>query len=650
MKRLVLLSMTMIMLIFSTSIWAAGVFEEFESGPGDFVEGNGFSASGGKFTFTGNGNNTTSFVEWSGGLNPGEWNPVPGNTNYFSDFGVSVDVTWLNGSEDAGYGLSVCNQENASGTADYIRFFIYAVGSNTAYKITAVQDGNSQTLVDLTPSDAIRNNSTNELFIFKSGNYLAFSINDTEVEELEIDGCSGGSVGLEVSNLANVTFDNFKLLPFFYEDFSGGMGGFSSKDFFSVSDEQLHFNGDGSDDLQSLPWDGGYNPGGWNPSPGHSNYFENFSVSIDTFWAGASELGGYGLSVCNHENSSGSPDYVIFIIAGDGSYTVSTVINDVYEKPVDWTSSSLINANGSGSNELSINKEDNQFSFSINGTDVEQLEIDGCVGGSVNLEVSKNVNMTFDNFFLMDLPPTKKANSDPTLPPPISVVNQRPVANFSVTPPSGKAPLTVTLDASVLSKDADGTITTYQWNSSDGQTANGSVTSITFGTVGTYTITLLVTDDKGASSNPLDRTVTVVADDATPPPTPPVDEGDLVLAFEGLEEFYKVGAKVSIDLVQKIQRSRFERVDLWVAVKLPGGDFLFWTGIPLAPFSPQPQPFKESIESLDDRVRLLADFEVSPGLGGDYTFYAAFVEEGMNPVSNGLAIQKIIQGETTLAN
>jgi len=647
MKRLMLLIMTM--LIFSAPLWAEGVLEDFENSPGGFIEGNGFSVSSGKLIFTGDRNDTTSFAEWSGGLNPGGWNPVPGNTNYFEDFGVSIDVTWKGGSEskNVGFGLSVCNQENDSGTADYVRFLIDGVGSNAAYQIDTVQKGTSQTLVDWTPSDAIIPNSINKLYIFKMGNYLVFSINGTDVETLEINGCSGGSVGVEVSNSLDAAFDNFELLPFFVEDFNSGMGGFPNGEFFSVSNEQLNFNGDESDDLQSLPWNGGYNPGGSSPSPGHSNYFENFRVSVETLWTGASELSGYGISVCNHENSSGSPDYVIFLIAGDGSYTVSTLINDVYEKRVDWTDSPLINTYGSASNELSISKEDNQFSFSINGTDVEQLVIDGCIGGSIDFEASNNVDVAFDNFFLMDLPPTKSITTDPT---PSPLVNQRPVANFSVTPPSGKAPLTVTLDASVLSKDADGTITTYQWNSSDGQTASGSVTSITFGTVGTYTVTLLVTDNEGASSNPLDRTVTVVADDAPPPPTPPVDEGDLVLAFEGLKEFYKIGDKVSIDLVQKIQRSRFDRVDLWVAVKLPGGDFLFWTGIGLAPFSPQPQPFKESIENLDDSARLLADFEVSPGLGGDYTFYAAFVEEGMNPVSNGLAIQKMELGKTTLAN
>jgi len=645
MNRLILLSMTMIMLIFSAPLWAEGVLEEFENDPGGFVEGNGFSMSAGELTFTGNGNDTISFAEWNGGLNPGGWTPVPGNTNYFDDFGVSVDVTWKSGSEDAGYGLSVCNQENTSGTADYVRFLIDGAGSNTVYTIDTLQNGDFQIPVDWTTSSAIIPNSTNNLYIFKQGNSLVFSINDIEVEELEINGCFGGSVGLEASDSLDAAFDNFKLLPFFFEYFDNGRGGFPDEDFFSVSNEQLVFRGDGSDALQSLAWNGGYNPGGPSPSPGHSNYFENFNVSVETLWEGGSDTGGYGLSVCNHQNSSGTPDYVIFTITGEGSYSVSTKINGVYEKRVDWTDSPLINSYGAGSNKLSITQTDNQFSFSINGTDVEQLVIDGCLGGSIDLEASNNVNVAFDGFFLIDVPSTKSDSTPPTP----SRVNQRPVANFSVTPPSGKAPLTVTLDASDLSTDPDGTITNYQWSSSDGQTANGSVTTMTFGTVGTYTISLLVTDNEEASSNPLQRPVTVVADDAPPPTPPPVNEGDLSLAFEGLQDFYRVGDKVKIDLVLKAHRNRFERVDLWVAIKMPAGNFLFKTDIPMVPFSPQPQAFKKSIESLDESERLL-EFELSPGLGGDYIFYAAFVAEGKNPVSNGLAIQSITSKKTTLAN
>ncbi|MCP4696401.1 MAG: DUF1566 domain-containing protein [Gammaproteobacteria bacterium] len=89
-------------------------------------------------------------------------------------------------------------------------------------------------------------------------------------------------------------------------------------------------------------------------------------------------------------------------------------------------------------------------------------------------------------------------------------VNASPIAAFSITPASGNAPLTVTLDASA-SADADGTITDYAWNSSDGQTASGlSSASLTFNAAGTYTITLTVTDNDGITDS-IQQNVTVNA-------------------------------------------------------------------------------------------------------------------------------------------
>jgi probable HAF family extracellular repeat protein len=78
--------------------------------------------------------------------------------------------------------------------------------------------------------------------------------------------------------------------------------------------------------------------------------------------------------------------------------------------------------------------------------------------------------------------------------------NVAPSAAFTVTPASGLNPLTVTIDASG-SSDPDGSITSYAWNFGD-QTASGSGMRVdhVFQAPGSYTITLTVTDNIGATA------------------------------------------------------------------------------------------------------------------------------------------------------
>ena len=87
--------------------------------------------------------------------------------------------------------------------------------------------------------------------------------------------------------------------------------------------------------------------------------------------------------------------------------------------------------------------------------------------------------------------------------------NQAPVASVVATNTSGKAPLTASLNGSA-SSDPDGTIVSYDWDFGDGS-PHGSTASLThvYG-VGTFTATLTVTDDVGATDSK-SASVTAVA-------------------------------------------------------------------------------------------------------------------------------------------
>ncbi|HEX7035114.1 MAG TPA: S8 family serine peptidase [Pseudomonadales bacterium] len=74
--------------------------------------------------------------------------------------------------------------------------------------------------------------------------------------------------------------------------------------------------------------------------------------------------------------------------------------------------------------------------------------------------------------------------------------NRPPSAGFTISSSDGPAPLEVTFDGA-SSSDPDGRITDYAWEFGDGSTANGSTVSHTFTEIGSFDVTLTVTDDGG---------------------------------------------------------------------------------------------------------------------------------------------------------
>ncbi|MEM9038036.1 MAG: FG-GAP-like repeat-containing protein, partial [Actinomycetota bacterium] len=77
--------------------------------------------------------------------------------------------------------------------------------------------------------------------------------------------------------------------------------------------------------------------------------------------------------------------------------------------------------------------------------------------------------------------------------------NLDPVARISTDTVRGRAPLTVVFDGS-SSSDPDGSITDHVWNLGNGTTASGPVATTTYAAPGTYTASLTVIDDRGATS------------------------------------------------------------------------------------------------------------------------------------------------------
>ena len=98
---------------------------------------------------------------------------------------------------------------------------------------------------------------------------------------------------------------------------------------------------------------------------------------------------------------------------------------------------------------------------------------------------------------------------------PTATANQPPTAAMTATPTSGPSPLTVTFDGSA-SRDADGSIVAWSWSFGDGQFNVGARTAHMYSGPATYTASLTVTDNGGATSTT--STTIVVGGEVPQPP------------------------------------------------------------------------------------------------------------------------------------
>ncbi len=102
-----------------------------------------------------------------------------------------------------------CIRQNIRGESDAIRFLI---SKNGGYLIVKSEVDRDEIIVDWTRTFLISpDGQENTLSVRKNGNQYRFCINHVEVERVEIDGFSGGGIGLEASLKVDVGFDDFKI-------------------------------------------------------------------------------------------------------------------------------------------------------------------------------------------------------------------------------------------------------------------------------------------------------------------------------------------------------------------------------------------------------------------------------------------------------
>lgn len=136
-------------------------------------------------------------------------------------------------------------------------------------------------------------------------------------------------------------------------------------------------------------------------------------------------------------------------------------------------------------------------------------------------------------------------DSDPTIGPCDQAPEppQPPVARLNISPSTGKAPLSCTLDGGDT-YDPDGRIVAYQWAVEGRAIGTGRVIAHTFYQAGDYQVRLTVTDDQGQKAQ--DRQVVVVAGNQAPvarfTASPEAGKAPLLVALDGGASFDPDGA------------------------------------------------------------------------------------------------------------
>jgi len=190
------------------------IFETFEEGQGGFSVDDKLYVQDGRLLFIGDQSSSDYHLRaWNGGNNPGGMHPQPTNSNYFTDFNLSVDVYYTGGSHYHGYGIYIFYKE----TED----LIYFVLSEDDIYIKITGNGVNEIEGWTTTPAARPEGERNTLSIIKNDTHLSFLLNGIEVYKSAAfpytpdwhETFKGGSVGVICNYMVSADFDNFILHP-----------------------------------------------------------------------------------------------------------------------------------------------------------------------------------------------------------------------------------------------------------------------------------------------------------------------------------------------------------------------------------------------------------------------------------------------------
>jgi hypothetical protein len=117
------------------------------------------------------------------------WNEIPKKTGIFGDFSFFIDVQRISGPTNSDYGVIF---RDLSGQ----HYFFTITDSLQQYSLSIYQQNNWSSLINWTPSSAIRNDAVNRLGVVFRGSQIQLFINGTMVASYSNDVLPSGGIGV----------------------------------------------------------------------------------------------------------------------------------------------------------------------------------------------------------------------------------------------------------------------------------------------------------------------------------------------------------------------------------------------------------------------------------------------------------------------
>lgn len=325
------------------------------------------------------------------------------------NFELETSIQKISGVNDYGFGLFLKDNNNNA--------IELSIAANGHYRTDKLRNGKYNTLKGWTKSSLVKtgNYSTNKLKIKKVGNTFTFYINGSLVDTQTLYDVSGSRVGFVINKNQKISVDYVTLktisgssntyvnnnssggksLPF-YDSFNNNNKGWPLTDNSDIDYSLTN----GKYYLDHLRESGGYR----SSLPISINESKDFVIEtkIDKI-SGVTDTS-FGISWGRKGNNS-----FRFFITATGYYKFVRLVNDKEEKIFSWTKSSYINKGNGSSNTLKVKKENNRYTFYINGNYVNEYDFEPFFGNYVGFLLFNRQKIAVDYLDVKYL--SKKSNN-----------------------------------------------------------------------------------------------------------------------------------------------------------------------------------------------------------------------------------------------